>query len=171
LANVTPSPASEIIKTETITNEDFVNVYVLKLDLQRFLQKTFPNHQLKHTLTNLVELYHAHAEMIGGKKLYLNFHQNNLQITHFDEGKFVFSNNFTFQTSNDAAYYTMLVINQLKLNPETIKVYLSGHINKEAELYNTIFRYLKEVHFLDSTTEHVENSPFGKYPTHTFLDV
>lgn len=171
LANVTPSPSSEIIKKENVAENSFVNVYVTKLDLHRFLQKTFTNYQLSHLLTKQINTYQAHAEFVTGKKLYLNFHQNNLQITYFEEQNFVFANNFPFQTSNDAAYYTMLVINQLHLNPETINVYVSGHIDKDAELYNTVFRYIRNIIFMQSTIEHEDNSPFGKYPAHTFIDM
>ena len=100
----------------------------------------------------------------------MNFHQNNLQISYFDNEKFIFANNFPFQTSNDAAYFTMLVVNQFKLNPETIKVYLSGHVDKNAELYNVVYRYIRNVHFLETDITHQENSPFGKYSGHTFID-
>ena len=94
LANVTPSPANEAVKKDNIENQSLVNLYVLKLDLQRFLQKKFPTYQINHAITPLINTYAAHTECIEGKKIYLNFHQNQLQILFFEESKFVFANNF-----------------------------------------------------------------------------
>lgn len=170
LANVTPSPANEIIKKEEIGNGDLKNIYVLKIDLQHFLQNTFPNYKIQHILTRLVNWF-ANNQKESGHKILMNFHQKNIQIVYFDENSFVFANNFQYQTANDAAYYLMLVVNQFKLNPETVKVFLSGHIDTNSELYNTFMRYVRNVNFIENTISHEQNSPFSKYPNHTFIDL
>lgn len=170
LANVTPSPSNEIIKREAVCNGEFNNVYVLKIDLQYFLQNTFPNYTIQHLLTNLVNRFKGSREE-KGNKVFMNFHQKNIQIVYFDDDKLIFANNFQFQTANDAAYFLMLVVNQFKLNPETLKVYLSGHVDIDAELYNTLVRYVRNISFLENAQQHETKSPFNKFPQHTFIDM
>lgn len=171
LANITPNPINDIIKNDAFSQKGFYNVYAVKVDLFDFFKKQFPKAIIRHGLSHLLDYYSSHAEHRGGKKLYLNFHQNQLQITHFDESNFVYANNFAFQTSNDASYYTMLVVNQLGLNPETVEVYLTGHIDRNSELFNGISRYLRQINFMDTTITHQANSPFEEYSGHTFIDM
>lgn len=170
LANVTPSPTSEIVMKETLCDELW-NIYVLKIDLKQFLQKTFSNFSLSHAMTDMVHLFEAHAVTRADKTMYINFHQQHIQIAVFDNGKLLFANNYEFQTSSDVAYYVMLVVNQLNLDPEKVNAYLSGHVNKDAELFNTVFRYIRNVQLLESTIQHDAASPFATYPNHTFIDM
>jgi hypothetical protein len=170
LTNVTPAPTNEIIKKDDVLKQELYNVFLLKIDLEQFLKQTFPNYQIKHLLTHLVNWY-ANNFTEKGNKLFLNFHHKNIEIIYFDDNNFVFANNYTYQTANDAAYYLMLVINQFKLNPETVQLYLSGHIDANAELYNTMIRYVRQVNFITPTIELEDNSPFAQYPKHTFLDL
>ena len=81
------------------------------------------------------------------------------------------ANNFQFQTGNDAAYYLMLVINQFKLNPEVIEVCMSGQIEKDTEVYNTVFRYIRNLTFLDYTIEKEKKRAFTNVENHLFLSI
>lgn len=167
LANVAPNPSNEIIKRDELENGTLNNIYVLKIDLQQFLQNTFPNYKIHHLLSRLINWFVDNINE-NGHKLLINFHQKEIQIIYFDEKNFIFANNFQFQTANDAAYYLMLVINQFKLNPETVKVFLSGHIDSNSELHNSFMRYIRNVSFIEQNVQHHVTSPFLKYPKHSF---
>lgn len=170
LNSVCPSPASEIVRMETFTSE-IRNLYLIKIDLLQFLEKSFPGVAITHFFTGMVSgIFSENRNQ--GTALFINFHQNQMQILVCDAQRILLANNYDFQSTGDVAYFIMLIINQLSLDPETAMVYLSGHVNSSAELYNTIARYIRNVHFRHTLfSEFPRESAFATYPLHTFADV
>ncbi|MFZ4545771.1 MAG: DUF3822 family protein, partial [Saprospiraceae bacterium] len=172
LNSVCASPATEIVKTDRCP-EDIVSIYLVKLDLHQYLQKLWPHATITNLFSDLISKYYQQAKNNEGNAMYVNFHQNQMQVLVFQQSKLLLVNNYDFQTADDVAYFTMLVINQLELHSETIALSLSGHINAKAELYNTIYRYVRNVSFMETNTpllyhkEHI----FGTYAVHTFFDI
>ncbi len=169
LNNVVPNTESDLVETDDLLKFNIKNVYALKIDLQSFIKENYPTASITHALSFLLE--NIQKESRFGLKLFLNFHHKQVQFLLFDGEKFNFANNFDFQTANDVAYFLMLVINQLSLNPETISVVLSGHIEKNTEVYNTIFRYVRNLSFLDCSTKKMKQKAFQETPNHLFINI
>ncbi|MFZ4545330.1 MAG: DUF3822 family protein [Saprospiraceae bacterium] len=169
---VCPAPASELLKTERCLDE-IMNIYLLKIDLHQYIQHLWPHANITNLFSELVNKCYFHAKKIDGDTLFVNFHQNQMQIIAFRQAKLHLVNNFTFQTADDVTYYTLLVINQLGFDPETAVLMLSGHISNNSELYNSIYRYVRNVDFIETTSNSAfqKDTVFGAYPLHTFYDI
>jgi hypothetical protein len=59
----------------------------------------------------------------------------------------IFYNTFEYSTKEDFIYYILFTLEQLKLDPETIKTGLIGTINKDDELFKIIYKYIRFVEF------------------------
>lgn len=172
LKKVSANASNEIVGHDDLKHLSIKNIYALKFDLQRFIKESFPNAEILHNVSHLVNnLFPLVADENLKKKMFMNFHQKQVQIILFEGKNLLFANNFQFQTGNDAAYFLMLVVNQFKLNPEIIEVALSGQIEKDTEVYNTIFRYIRNLTFLDYTIAKDKKRAFINIENHLFLNI
>ncbi len=169
LSKIAPNVESDLVNVESLLNGSLKNIFSLKIDLHQFAKKQYENVLFSHSLSFLIENFKKDAK--NDTKLYLNFHQKQIQIVFFKEGNFHFANNFTFQTSADIAYYMMLVINQFQLNPELVQIVLSGHIEKNTEAYNTIIKYVRNISFLDYSVKKAKHRIFQEVPNHLFVNI
>jgi hypothetical protein len=172
LQKVSANTSNEMICHDDLKYLSIKNIYALKFDLQRFIKETFPNVEIFHSISHLVNnLSPLVVNENLKKKLFMNFHQKQVQIILFEGKNLLFANNFQFQTGNDVAYFLMLVVNQFKLNPEIIEVILSGQIEKDTEVYNTIFRYVRNLSFLDYAIAKDKKRAFTNIENHLFLNI
>jgi Protein of unknown function (DUF3822) len=171
LENVSSDFKSDILTYENIESQGFVNVFSVPLDLHQFIKTTFSTATIHHAVGFLAENIVQNEVTLtptATSRLYVHFHHQQMQVLAIDSDKKVcFANNFIFQTANDIAYYMMLVINQLKLNPETVTVNLSGHIEKNTEAYNAVYRYVVNLQFLDYSIKKAKKRSFEN--THNAL--
>ncbi len=59
-------------------------------------------------------------------------------------------NSFEFNSPEDFVYYILFCLEQLKMNPETIDLFVSGTIEKEDPNYSILFKYVRNVSFFNS---------------------
>lgn len=58
-----------------------------------------------------------------------------------------FCNTYLYTSVSDFVYYVMLVMQELKLDPETCKVILYGGISHDSAIFNTLYKYIRNVNF------------------------
>ena len=168
--SVCPSPASEIIRSEKC-GSDIRNLYLVKIELLQFLEASFPGAKMEHFFSGMISSVRKNTDL-QDTTLFVNFHLNQMQVLVCNERQILLANNYDFQTPGDVAYFIMLAFDQLGLDPESNAIYLSGHINEKAELYNAICRYVRKVHFRETgLPAFPEGSAFAAYPLHTFVDI
>jgi len=164
------SPATDIIRMECC-EPGIINLYLLKVGLLQYLESSFPGVTSENLFSGLIA---DPSKISSGSDacLFINIHLNQLQVMACENQRIVMVNNYHFLTAGDVAYFTMLAIDQLSLDPETAIVFLSGHINTDAELYNTICRYVRNVRFRDTGfAAFNDDSVFANFPLPTVADI
>jgi hypothetical protein len=58
-----------------------------------------------------------------------------------------FCNTYYYTSVQDFVYYVMLVMHELKLDPETCKVTLYGGISHDSAIFSTLYKYIRNVNF------------------------
>ena len=86
-----------------------------------------------------------------GPNLYLNVQEEQLDVIILEGDKLVLCNSFLFKTPEDFIYYVLFCLEQLRLNPETIPVILSGSIEKEDANYEMLYTYIRNISFIENT--------------------
>ena len=88
---------------------------------------------------------------IEEKVMFVNVFKNTFDIVVLENKNLILSNSFSYQTKEDFIYYILFVAEQLQLNNEEFKLYFTGEITFESEIYKIVYTYIKNVFFLESS--------------------
>ncbi len=143
---------SKILKSDFITHDDIVlndsvNVYVPYININNFIYEKFGSFTFKHISTVLIEEILLIEKNTNTTKVYLNVNKNHFEIVIIEKGQLLLYNTFEYTTKEDFIYYVLFTAEQLKLNPETLNLVLIGDINKEDDLYQIAYKYIRNVGF------------------------
>jgi len=138
---------SDFISYDEIAINDSVNVYVPYMNINNFIFDTFGVFEYKHASTILIDNLLQNEVKSDEATIYLNINKDHFELVAIKDKKLLLYNSFEFSTKEDVIYYLLFTIEQLHLNPETIKLNLMGLIEKDDTLYNIIFTYVRLVEF------------------------
>jgi hypothetical protein len=144
-----PPQQENRIVFDIVKHTDAVNVYSMPESIIKKVKTTWPNVLLKHASTCLIVSLHSLVKnKSDNKRLFLNVEKDSFNLVYFKDNKLHFYNQFAFHTKEDFIYFLLTSIEQLKLNPETVELILSGKIDKSDALYEIIYRYIRQVSFI-----------------------
>jgi len=157
---------NEVVLYDDIKELGIIHVYTINRALLNTLNKIMPNAVIKNQKSVLIEKFYQH----NGKmcNMYVNTKQGSFDGVAFNEKGLLFANTFYYNSANDYIYYLMNIIKQLKLNPETLNLFLSGEIGKEDAIYNLIYKYIRNISFIQKPDEielPLEITPYHYYLT------
>lgn len=79
------------------------------------------------------------------KKQYLYVEQNTLSILLARDGNLEFCNQFYYATPEDFIYYTLLVMQEQKLNPDQDPITVWGDLTHDSALFTMLRKYIRNV--------------------------
>jgi hypothetical protein len=137
--------ANDLIAYDEILNFDIINVYVPFVNINNYIYELFGEFVFQHNGTVLIQSLLNNFD--GGKEpvCYVHVLEQQLDITVIANKKLLFYNSFNFSTKEDFIYYVLFVIEQLKLDAETLKLKLFGNIEEDDQLFNVCFKYVRNV--------------------------
>jgi hypothetical protein len=139
---------TDFISYDTLATNDIMNVYVPLVNINNYIFETFGTFDYKHSSTILIETLLQIAPENDTTALYVNVNGTSFEIIGIKDKSLVFHNTFDYATKEDFIYYILFTLEQLKLNPETIKTVLTGGITKDDELFEIIYKYIRFVEFI-----------------------
>lgn len=123
------------------------NVYMLPENVSTTIKKIFPNVQLFHFSTPLLETLLVKNKHSKEQQIFVHLLPTRLCVSVLKEGKLILYNSYPHQTNEDIVYYTLFAMEQLQLNPEKVPLAIWGEIPKNAALLQLLRTYVKNVHF------------------------
>ena len=163
------SKASEYLKFNTkILTNDFVShdlveshdiqvVYVPFVNINNYLFEKFGNFQYFHSATVLLKHFLDKEKYAIKSKVFLNVEKDWFDCIIISQGKVELCNSYPFKSPEDFLYFTLFAFEQLHLNPDQVDVVLSGNIDNTSPLYELLYRYVRNISFIEETTYTVEN--------------
>jgi hypothetical protein len=149
-----------------------VNVYGGSAKLLEAGMEIFPGAKIFHHSTALIEsLWMNYKNRISRKKVFIHVRENDFDLLVFDGKQLNYYNAFHFQAPTDLIYYVIFVMEQLTLNPEETEVVLMGNIEKESELYDLLYRYIRNIEFIKRNTAFKYSYVFNEIPPHYFYSL
>lgn len=144
---------SKILKNDFISFDDISvngsrNVFVPLMNINNYLFDTYGNFVYKHSSTIFIETLFDLGSKFSEDKLYINVNGSTFEMALIRKQELIFYNSFEYNTKEDFIYYILFTIEQLKLDPETLKVMLSGTIEKDDELYTIVYKYIRFIDFV-----------------------
>jgi hypothetical protein len=166
----------ELLQTDTIGVDDlsFIdakNVYAVNQEIQEMILESFDNMTLFHGSTAFIQGAYLLTDTQKDFQMYINVLNRKLNILLFEKNNLLFNNSFSFKNVKDFVYFVMLVMDQFKVNPETVPVYLCGQIMRESEIFKLLFRYIKNVDFLEAPDHLRFRSKYEALNAYKFFDL
>ena len=137
--------AYDIIKSDFISKNNGYVIYSIPKVINDISFTFFPHAKHKAKQTILIDYYTSCIKKEDSAFLHLS--ANNFNFTIFKDNKLIFHNAFTFETKEDILYFILFTFEQLKLNTETIQLYLYGEINNDDENYKILYEYIRNITF------------------------
>ena len=144
--------SSKIIKTDFISYDKIgannsINVFVPYMNINNYLFEVYGEFEYKHASTIFLEQILKEKKNTTEDKIYINVEPFHFEMVIVKKDKFQLYNTFEYFTKEDFIYFILFSVEQLKLNPETLTVELTGHIEKDDDLYQMLYTYIRNVKF------------------------
>ena len=138
---------NEFIAYDTIESAEIATVYIPFVHLNNYLFDKFGSFEYKHSSSVLVESLLKETLANDKTHFFVNVETGIFQIVVLKNKKIEFFNTFNFKTKEDFIYYILFTAEQLSLNPEEFLLSFLGDIEKESELYEITYKYIKNINF------------------------
>jgi hypothetical protein len=101
----------------------------------------------------------------------VNTGQSHIDILQIRDKKLDYYNSFRYNTSEDFMYFLVFVVEQLKLNPESVQVVLLGEIERHSSLSDLLHKYIRHISFIDRSSDHRYSFVFDQLPGHYYYNL
>jgi hypothetical protein len=139
---------TDFISFDTLATISSSNVYVPLININNYIFETFGSFDYKHASTVMIETLLQQSSQNTETTLYINVNDTTFEIISIENKQLLFYNTFEYSSKEDFIYYVLFTIEQLKLNPETIKTALTGIIDTNDALYKILYKYIRFVEFV-----------------------
>jgi hypothetical protein len=157
---------------DSIKNLDSYNLYLIPKVLKNTLAEIFPEHNLTSHSSILIEsLLIMHRNSSDLKRIFINVRKFHLDIVIMDGRKLLYFNTFNYRSKEDFIYFVIFVMDQLKLNPEENELILSGFIDKNSKIFETIYKYVRIVSFQPRPNAFNYSYIFSDIPSHYYSNL
>ena len=141
------------------------NIYGISTPIKDIIETHFKEATIKHHSSSLIVNWFNQYKNNDEKILLLNVQNKGFQLMVIENMELIFFNSFHFQHNNDLLYHLLFAMEQLKLDPEKIKLLLHGNILKNSELYQLLYTYVRHIEFgnrnnliqISPLVNHIEN--------------
>jgi len=162
----------QLIKTDKLVNVDAFQLYIVPKQIIDLLNSLFPGNRLSSHASVLIEsLLVSNKNQPAHKRCYVNARNSYLDIIIIEGSKLVYYNAFNYKTKEDFIYYLIFVFDQLKLNPEEIDLVLSGNMDKNSNLFEMVYKYVRNITFAPSNDAFSYSYIFNAIPVHKYTNL
>lgn len=137
--------STDFIAFDAIESLDSMVVYVPYININNFLYDRFGSFTYKHHTTILLEELIKLGKHTLKPKMFVYVNKFDFDVVIIEEGQLILYNNFEYNTKEDFIYYILFTSEQLGLNPETFELELLGEIDIDDELYQVVYKYVRNV--------------------------
>ena len=147
--------ANDYVAHDLLEDLGIAVAYVPFMNINNFFFEKYGSFHYYHSISVLLKAI-LEKEQYSLPRMYLHFQQNSFDCLILKDGELQLCNTYNYNTPEDFIYYTLFSMEQLKLNPETLSVFLCGDIEKNDPNYTTAYTYIRNLEFLkieDSISE------------------
>ncbi|MFD1061636.1 DUF3822 family protein [Winogradskyella litorisediminis] len=154
---------SKILKTDFIASDELkhqeaISVYVPYVNINNYLFDTFGSFKYKHASTVFLDAIDSFKT--EEKSIFVNVEKNAMQVAFFQNNKIEFYNHFEFSSPEDFIYYLLFTCEQKQLNPDELKLTLTGSVEKDDDIYNIAYKYIRHVEILENSQHFLIKNTF-----------
>jgi hypothetical protein len=137
--------AGDFVDFDTIPLIEAHTVYVPFTNINNYIFEQFGSFVYKHSATLILEHLAKTEKNKTSDAVYVNIEALSFDIIIFKKGTLQLFNSFEYSNDQDFIYYILFTFEQLLLNPETTKTYLTGRILEQDSLYKIAYTYIRHI--------------------------
>ncbi len=146
--------ATDYLVYDEIKNLDIANVFIPYVNVNNFLIDQFGEFEYKHYASVLIESLLGIYKYSLVPHMFAHIMDDHFEIIVIADKKLQLYNTFRFTAKEDFIYYILFTAEQLKLNPEKFELMLLGRIEKEDELYEIAYKYVRNVSLIENRSKY-----------------
>ena len=134
------------VNHDTLTQNKFIS-YAIDQNLEICFDTIFKHYSLKSQSYFLLNQYLS-IPNVDSSFVFINFTDCSFQITILNAGELMLHKNIKYNSVYDSLYFIVREIQELGLNTNNQKIYISGFLTKDSEIYHILYSYFREIKFL-----------------------
>lgn len=152
LYNRTHTEKAERILSNKNEKYSCVNQFKIDEDIYEFLSRSLFNPKYTHHTSLLVDLFGDKGKSVSlTSKMFLNFHNNLLDIICFKNSKFTHCLTYENEPASNLVYFILKLWEQCEFDQLTDQLYIAG--SPEEEIKHTLQEYIKNINPVDTPRE------------------
>lgn len=160
----------KILSNQINSIESFL-IHAVPVNMHEGLKRLFGEITMLHHTQPLIMESMTQFKNSNEKTLLAHIQNGHFELMAIANHKMIYFNSFKFVTTEDVVYYTLLVCETLKLNPEEITLKLCGEIEKKSAIYALLYKYIRNIEFLNSHRTFKYSGGFSPLPSHFFFNL
>jgi len=160
--------ANDFVAYDIIEEFDICTVYIPFININNYLFDRFGNFNYFHSTTLLLKHLLTKEKHFLLPKVYINLYKNSFEFIAIKNGSLLICNTYEYKTPEDFIYYILFCLEQLKLNPDSVDVFLSGAILKNDSNYTVLYNYIRNISFY-TIKDGISDTPNNQVPSHQQL--
>jgi len=145
---------------DEIKNQDIITVFIPYVNINNYLLDKFGGFEYRHNATVLIESLMSIYKYSLVPHVFAHIDNDHFELIVIANKKLQLYNTFEFSTKEDFIYYVLFTTEQLKLNLEKIEFVMLGNVEKNDELYNIAYKYIRNVSLLENRSKYAFNEVF-----------
>ncbi len=130
---------------DPIDGLEMTNVYVPFTNVNNYLYDLFGEFEFKHTATVLLETFLKLPSSAQGTICYVHLADSQMDMAVFSQKKLRYFNSFAIGSETDFMYYLLFALEQLELEPASLKLRLLGEVEEGDPLFELAASYIENV--------------------------
>jgi len=136
--------------------------------LEKTLKKISPSIRIRHHFSPLIEKNLSVNKNKSGRRAFVHVQDQRFDLIISETGKLLLANTFSFQTSEDFIYYLLFACEQLKMNPETLELEITGEVETNSAISSLAKKYIRNIKFGQRPVETRFAKEFEQFPSHFY---
>ena len=144
--------STDFIAHDIIDDQNIVVVYVPFVNINNYFFEKYGSFKYYHGVTSLLKIVLKNERHSIVPKMYLHLQGGMVDCVVIKDGNLQLCNTYSYRTPEDLIYYILFCMEQLKINPDTVPVFLCGNIEKDDAYYEILYTYIRTIQFVDNNS-------------------
>lgn len=154
------------VVSENVVGWNLHNVYRLPSSLQSAASWKFLSGKFWSMYSVLLKNYTS-----SGQSIAVDFKTDEFTVLIVSENKLLLAKTYSYSSPDDVLYHLLKACQQLGLSQQTVKLFLSGLIEKDSAIYRQLYKYFKNVEFESLSGGVKLSSELTDHPEHFYSSI
>ncbi len=156
---------------EQVKHLELFNIYRVPRFFHDAVSKAFPGGSYRHYYSAWLRARKSYSDVQQGDHLHVIFYPYKIITALFHNQTLELIQSFPYDIPEDVSYHLLNITELFRLDPERIKVHVSGLLDTNSAMYTELMKYFLNVDLEVRSRNFNYDFAFDNYPQHFFTPV